>query len=139
MNLSSDMSLIATLVILFITGLIGGLSPCTLPTVAFVVAYVSGKQNNSKKRAFTLSLFFILGIAFMLSILGVFAGLLGNLLIKTDILNYIIGFILVVMGLWMLKVFDFNSGNSKFDNYNPKKGSGILGEIGYVKNMVSCD
>lgn len=127
MNLSSDMSLITTLIVVFITGLVGGLSPCTLPTVAFVVAYVSGKQNNSKKRAFILSLFFILGIAFMLSILGVFAGFLGNLLIKTDLLYYIIGFILIIMGLWMLKVFDFSNGSSKFDNLNPKKGSGILG------------
>jgi cytochrome c-type biogenesis protein len=127
MILNGDMSLIATLMVVFSAGLIGGLSPCTLPTAAFVVAYVSGKQDNSKYRSFTLSLFFILGIAFMLSILGVFAGIAGHMLIRANVLNYIIAFILIVMGLWLLKVFDFSGGGSKLDKFNPKKGSGALG------------
>jgi cytochrome c-type biogenesis protein len=127
MNLTAEMSLIGILTIVFFTGLLGGLSPCTLPTAAFVVAYVSGKQNNTRQKAFTISLFFILGIAFMLSILGVFAGILGNILLRANILNYIIGFILIVMGLWLLKVFNFSSSNSKLDKYNPERGSGALG------------
>lgn len=127
MNLSPDMSLTIILSIIFSTGLLSGLSPCTLPTAAFVAAYVSGSQSSSKQRAFTLSLSFILGIALVLSMLGMFAGLLGNILLKTDILNYIIGFILIVMGLWMLKVFDFSSGSSKLDSFSPKRGSGAIG------------
>ena len=111
MNLSGDMSLIATLLIIFSTGLISGLSPCTLPTVAFVVAYVSGKKDTSRKRSFALSLSFILGISLLLTILGIFAGVMGNLLLRTNILNYIISVVLIIMGLWMLKVFDFNSTN----------------------------
>jgi len=128
MNLNIDSSLISILLIVFSTGFIGGLSPCTLPTIAFIVAYVSGNTTYSKKRGFILSLFFILGIAFMLSILGAFAGLLGNVLLKTDLLNYIIAFVLILMGFWLLDVFNF-SGNGVDFKHSPKKGSGVLGSF----------
>jgi cytochrome c-type biogenesis protein len=126
MHISSNASLITTLIIIFTTGFLSGLSPCSLPTVAFVVAYVGGKQEYDKKKGFILSFSFVMGIALVLSVLGIFAGLLGNLFIKTNILNYIIAAILVIMGLWMLKVINFNINDIELKN-NPKKGSGVLG------------
>ena len=125
-NLSVDATMLATLAIVFSTGFLSGLSPCTLPTVVFITAYVSGEKVNSKKRGFILSLVFILGIAFMLSLLGVFAGYMGKIIANEQILNYIIAAILLVMGLWLLKIFKFNP-NYSFTKISPKKGSGILG------------
>jgi len=125
-NLDASTTLIATLAIIFSTGILSGLSPCTLPTVVFVTAYVGGEKVSSKKRGFILSLAFILGIALMLSMLGIFAGLIGNILNNTKLLNYIIAGILFIMGLWLLKVFKFNI-NYNFSKYSPKKGSGIIG------------
>jgi len=126
MGLNTNANLITTLLIIFTTGLLSGLSPCTLPTVVFVAAYVSGRQDYSKKKGFVLSLAFVLGIAFMLSILGMFAGLVGNILMNTRILNYIIAGVLLIMGLWLLKVFEFSSRKELFQP-TPKKGSGMLG------------
>jgi len=126
MNLSGDMSLITTLLMVFTTGALSGLSPCTLPTVAFVVAYVSGKRDYSKKNGFVLSLLFVLGIAAILSVLGMFAGLLGNMLLQSKLLNYLIAIILILMGLWMLKVINFTVKETNF-NHRPKEGSGALG------------
>jgi len=91
-----------------------------------VVAYVSGKRDYSKKKGFILSLFFVLGIAAILSVLGMFAGLLGNMLLQSNILNYLIAIILILMGLWMLKVVIFTVKESNF-NHGPKEGSGALG------------
>ena len=125
-NLSVDTTLAATLAIVFSTGFLSGLSPCTLPTVVFITAYVSGEKISSKRRGFTLSLVFILGIAFMLSLLGVFVGLIGKIIANTQILYYIIAAILLIMGLWLLKVFKFKP-NYSFSKISPKKGSGILG------------
>jgi len=125
-NLDINATLIATLAIVFSTGFLSGLSPCTLPTVVFITAYVSGEKVNSKKRGFILSLSFILGIAFMLSLLGIFAGFMGKIIANTQILYYIIAAILLIMGLWLLKVFKFIP-NYSFSKINPKKGSGILG------------
>lgn len=126
MGLNTDANLIITLLIVFSTGLFSGLSPCTLPTVVFVVAYVSGRQDYSRKKGFVLSLAFVFGIALMLSILGMFAGLVGNILMNARILNYIITGVLLIMGLWLLKVFEFSGGKELF-HPTPKKGSGILG------------
>lgn len=125
-NLSADATLAVTLAIVFSTGFLSGLSPCTLPTVVFITAYVGGEKVNSKKRGFILSLAFIIGIAFMLSILGVFAGFMGKIIANEQLLYYIIAAILLIMGLWLLKVLKFNP-NYSFSKINPKKGSGIPG------------
>ncbi|WBW98126.1 cytochrome c biogenesis CcdA family protein [Oceanirhabdus sp. W0125-5] len=119
-------NLITILFFVFSTGLISGLSPCTLPTVAFVTAYVNGKQNHSKKSGFIISLAFTLGIAFMLSILGIFAGAVGAILKDIKVINYVIGIILLVMGFWLLKIFEFDFNNKTF-NIIPKRDSGIIG------------
>jgi len=125
-NLNADATLLATFAIVFSTGFLSGLSPCTLPTVVFITAYVGGEKVNFKKRGFILSLAFILGIAFMLSLLGIFAGFIGKIIANAQILNYIIAAILLIMGLWLLKVFKFIP-NYSFSKLTPKKGSGILG------------
>lgn len=125
-NLSADATVAVTFAVVFSTGFLSGLSPCTLPTVVFITAYVSGKKINSKKRGFILSLAFILGIAFTLSILGVFAGFMGKIIANEQVLYYIIAAILLIMGLWLLKVLKFNP-NYSFSKINPKRGSGILG------------
>ncbi len=125
-GLDLDANLLTTLAIIFSTGFLGGLSPCTLPTIVLVVGYVSGYRENSRMKGFILSLFFVLGIAFTLSILGAFAGAIGKILQNTKLLNYLVAAILGVMGLWMLKIFDFNTG---FDmkRLSPKSGSGAIG------------
>jgi cytochrome c-type biogenesis protein len=126
MGLSLDSNLITTLAVIFTTGLLGGLSPCTLPTVVLVVGYVSGYRDSSRKRGFFLSLFFVLGIAFTLSMLGAFAGLIGRILQSTTILNYMIAIILGIMGLWMFGVIDLNM-KYQLKGMTPKKGSGLIG------------
>jgi cytochrome c-type biogenesis protein len=126
MDLHLSQGLLPTLFIVLTTGIVSGLSPCTLPTVVFVAAYVSGKQNYSKKNGFILSLAFVLGIALMLSILGLFAGAVSSVLRDIKIMDYIIAGIFLIMGLWLLKVFEFSGGNKSL-GITPKKGSGILG------------
>jgi len=127
MQLGTDVNMIIMLLSVFSTGFIAGLSPCTLPTVVFVTAYVSGHQDYSKTRGFFLSLAFVMGIAVMLSLLGAFAGLVSNQLINTTLLNYFIALILIVMGLWMLKVISFDGSSMILNKFMPKKNSGIVG------------
>lgn len=126
MQIPTDVGFITLLAILFSTGLISGMSPCTLPTVLFVVAYVSGNKQQSKHKGFVLSLSFVLGIAFLLSMLGLLAGYIGHIFIDTKVFNYIIAAILIVMGLWLLKVIEWTGGSS-FLGIKPKRGSGAVG------------
>ena len=118
-------NLLITVILIFSTGIVAGLSPCTLPTAAFVAAYVSGKKDFSKKSGFVISLFFVLGITTTLTLLGIFSGILGDLLNNTTILNYMIATILIIMGLWLLKVFSFNF-NLPFSNKLPDKKRGLI-------------
>lgn len=124
-DFTTGSNLLITVILIFSTGIIAGLSPCTLPTAAFVVAYVSGKKDYSKKSGFMISLFFVLGIITTLTVLGVFSGIFGKLLNDTTVLNYIISVILLIMGLWLLKIFDFNI-NLPFSNKFPNKRNGFL-------------
>lgn len=126
MGFNLDSNIFAILAVVFTSGLLGGLSPCTLPTVVLVVGYVSGNHYASKRRGFLLSLCFVLGIAFTLSILGAFAGFVGEMLHDTVILNYIIAAVLCMMGLWMLGILDFHKDYS-MNGKGAKKQSGMLG------------
>ncbi|HYE83972.1 MAG TPA: cytochrome c biogenesis protein CcdA [Clostridia bacterium] len=125
-SLEMDANMLTTLIVIFSTGFLGGLSPCTLPTIVLVVGYVSGYRDNSKLKGFILSFFFVLGIAFTLSVLGALAGAIGNIMRNTRLLNYIVAAVLGVMGLWMLKILDFNKGFA-IKLPTPKKGSGAFG------------
>lgn len=126
MELSSDLTTWMTFGIVLSTGFLSGLSPCTLPTVIFVAAYVSGRTKYSKLQGFILSLSFVLGIAVMLSILGLFAGMVGTVFLNNSILNYIVAGVLIIMGLWLLKVFDFNFSTDLFQ-HKLRRGSGFVG------------
>jgi cytochrome c-type biogenesis protein len=126
LNISVDANIFLICGVIFLTGFLSGLSPCSLPTVALVVGYVSGKKNEKKSHGFIISLFFTLGIAITLTILGLFAGSLGNLLIKSKVLTYIIAAVLIFIGLWMLKLFNIGKG-SLMEKMHVKKQSGVLG------------
>lgn len=126
MELSMSAGFFATIALATSIGLVAGISPCTLPTAALVVSHVSGQANVSKIRGFLLSLMFITGIAFTLSLLGLGAGMAGDLLFSLPIFKFAVATILVVMGFWMLNIIKFN-GNTNILQITPERGSGLFG------------
>jgi cytochrome c biogenesis protein CcdA len=125
MDFQSAGSLVGLLAIVFGSGFLSGLSPCTLPTAVLVVGYVSRHEEKSVLKGFLLTLFFVLGIIFTLVLLGVFFSFIGSLL-TPKFLNYFLALILIVMALWMFRVFEFNKGSAG-NVFKVKKGSGYLG------------
>lgn len=123
--------------VIFSLGFVSGLSPCSLPTVALVVGYVSKNGNNGKSNGLFLSLYFVLGIAVVLTILGGLSGYLGGLLsqsktvfakgsIGLKIFLAVASMIFIIMGLWMLKIINFN-GINFMTKMQVEKGSGGRG------------
>jgi len=53
-------------------------------------------------------------------------GLIGKIIANTIILYLVISVILIILGLWLLKVLKFNP-NYSFSKISPKKRSGVLG------------
>lgn len=119
-------SLLSCLVITLSAGLISGLSPCTLPTILFVTAYVSSKGNTSKSRGLFLSLAFSTGIMLTVTLLGITAGYIGNMFMNSSLLNYITAAILLLMALWILDIITFR-GFAFGNGLKPQKSKGMLG------------
>jgi cytochrome c-type biogenesis protein len=125
------------LAVIFSLGFVSGLSPCGLPTVALVVGYVSKNGASGKSNGFFLSLYFVLGIALVLTILGGLSGYLGGLLsqsktvfakgsIGLKIFLALASVIFILLGLWMLKIINFN-GINFMSRMQVEKGSGGWG------------
>jgi len=91
----------------FVAGLVSGVSPCSLPTVALVVAYVGG-YGRGRARAFWLSAGFVLGLCLTLSVLGVVAALAGGLFAQFKVMNYVAVAVCLVMGLGLLGALPLN-------------------------------
>jgi cytochrome c biogenesis protein CcdA len=88
--------------LVFTGGLVSGLSPCTLPTVVFVVGYVGGYSHISRRRGFIISLAFILGLSLTLALMGAMAALIGALFLQSKVFWYVISGILIIMGANLL-------------------------------------
>ena len=125
------------LAVIFSLGFMMGLSPCSLPTVALVVGYVSKNGDRGKAQGFWLSLYFVLGIAAVLTILGGLSGYLGSVLwegksffaVGSIGLKSFVGLVSVIfiaLGLWMMKIVNFNGVNF-MGKMQVAKGSGGWG------------
>ena len=88
--------------LVFTGGLVSGLSPCTLPTVVFVVGYVGGYSHKSRKRGFIISLAFVLGLSLTLALLGAMAALIGALFLQSKAFWFVVSGILIIMGANLL-------------------------------------
>ena len=89
-------------------GLLTSLTPCFYPLIPLVIAYVGGRGERSKGRAFGLSSFFVLGLSVTYSALGAIASLTGMMFgqIQTSPWTYlIVGNIILLLALSMLDVY----------------------------------
>jgi len=67
------------LLLAFCGGVLASFTPCTYPMMPITVAFIGGKANGSRWRGFTLSIFYVLGMAVIYSALGAFAAMSGQL------------------------------------------------------------
>jgi len=87
--------------ITFLEGLITFISPCVLPLLPVYILYFAGDspQAGSKKTLIN-SFGFVAGFSVLFMILGIFAGTLGEFLIKYETaVNIITGAVVILFGL----------------------------------------
>jgi cytochrome c-type biogenesis protein len=126
-SLDFNLSIAAIVVLIFMSGLLSSLSPCTLPTILFASAYVTSETTKKTLQPFITGLFFVLGMITVLTSLGYFASMIGLLLNNTTFFHYIIAFVLITMGLWLLKVIQFSTSSTLMSRLTFTKGWGYLG------------
>lgn len=89
--------------LVFVGGLASGLSPCTLPTIALIVAYVGG-YGKGHYRALSFSLAFVLGLSLTLAAIGFMTALAGGLLRDNSMMTLVAAGVCLLMGLGLVGV-----------------------------------
>jgi len=104
----SSKSFILSLLGFFVSGLLLSLTPCVLPMLPILSGIIISSNAKNAKR---LTLFYVLGVCSTYTILGVIAGITGNLLSSSlQNTNFIIisSFLFVVLAASMFDFFQFS-------------------------------
>lgn len=90
--------------ITFLEGLMSFLSPCMLPMLPVYVSYFAGNADQKRANLYR-SLAFVLGFTLLFSLMGLFAGTLGSLLLCYQRwVNLVCGIVVILFGLSYLEI-----------------------------------
>lgn len=98
----------------FTAGILSFLSPCVLPLIPSYVSFITGLSiddvQRSRRVTLTHSLLFIAGFTIVFLVLGATATMLGQMLVRhRDWVGRIGGVLVIVLGLYLLGVFDIGA------------------------------
>jgi len=95
-------------ILVFAAGFLASLTPCVYPVIPIIMGYVGGRSGGRKLKGFILSLFFVLGLSLVYSLLGVIAAKTGSLIgvsFQNPFVVTFIAAIFIVMGLSLAGLF----------------------------------
>ena len=126
-------------VTVLLEGIISFFSPCVIPLLPLYMGYLAGNAKEKtkdgkiiykRKKVFLYTLFFVLGISMSFFILGLSFTTLGSFFKEYKTIIAIIGgIIIVILGLFQLKIINFKSlqKEKKLNiNINPNKMNPIV-------------
>lgn len=104
-----EASMLLSIATAFIGGVLTSFTPCVYPMVPVTAGFVCANNiGGSKWRSFSLSVFYVAGVAFVYASLGVFAATTGKFFgeVSTSPLAYfLVSNVIILFGLGMLEVF----------------------------------
>lgn len=106
---NSEFSLIF-LLISFLGGVLSSISPCSLGMIPIIVGYVGGFGDSDKFKTFLQLLSFVLGLSVVLSAIGIFCAITGNVFSSIGGSYWVLflASLIMVFGLSMLGVIELN-------------------------------
>jgi thioredoxin:protein disulfide reductase len=114
----------------FIGGFLTSLTPCVYPMIPITLAVIGAQASGGERKGFVLSLFYVLGISFTFSALGVAAAKTGSLFgsfSQHPAVQVIMSAVFFFMGLSMLGVFVLQMPASLAGKLRGKKRGGYAG------------
>jgi thiol:disulfide interchange protein DsbD len=123
--------------LVFLAGFLTSLTPCVYPVIPIVMGYIGTRSGKNRLKGFYLSIFFVLGLSLVYSILGVIAAKTGSLIgisFQNPLVVVIIAAIFIVMGLSLAGLFEIPvpasiSSGARKGYRNEIVGSLIIGGI----------
>ena len=94
----------------FLGGVISSLSPCTLGILPIIIGYIAGYSKKNAFKTFVQMSFFIIGMAIVLTSLGLICAISGKILLNkyAEIFALIVNGIIFIMGLNLLGLLEFH-------------------------------
>ncbi len=122
---------IFSVITVFISGILTGLTPCVYPLYPLVIAFVGGRNLKGKLDAFVLSLFIIAGLALSFSLLGILSAKSGSaigMLTHTPPFLISVSLIFFVMSLSMFGAFEIKFPSSLLQKFQRKR-EGVMSAL----------
>ena len=150
-NMLKQDSLLLTLVAFFFGGLLLSFTPCVFPMYPILTGIIVGAGNNDSKplttkKAFTLSFFYVQGMAVTYTLLGIVVALAGaqfQAMFQHPYVLIALSVLFIFLALSMFGVFNLALPAS-WQNYlnqlsNKQKGGSILGVVmmGVISGLVA--
>jgi len=94
------------MLLVFIGGIFSSLSPCTIGMLPIIMGYALGKTHHATRKTVGQVICFVLGLCFVLTILGILAAGAGKVLgfYSNPAFGLILSSLIMVMGLDLLEV-----------------------------------
>lgn len=101
---------IIMLLVSFLGGLLASVSPCSIAMLPIIIGYVGGYSEGNTIRTLIQMLFFVLGSSIVFATIGVICAITGKVFVSFAPAYFILilASLLMVMGLNILGVLDFN-------------------------------
>lgn len=127
----------------FLGGFLTSFTPCVYPVIPIIMGFVGTRTGGSKLKGLYLSIFFVLGLALVYSIFGIFAAMTGSMLgisFQNPVVVYIIAGIFIVMGLSMAGFFEIPVPTSISSRVQKGHKSEIIGSmiVGGVAGIIAA-
>ena len=149
-NMLKQDSLVLTLVAFFLGGLLLAFTPCVFPMYPILTSIIVGAGNTSTplttKKAFTLSFFYVQGMAVTYTLLGIAVALAGaqfQAMFQHPYILFSLSILFIFLALSMFGLFNLGLPAS-WQNYlnnvsNKQKGGSITGVIsmGVISGLVA--
>ena len=106
---TSEFSIIFLLVS-FLGGILSSISPCSLGMIPLVVGYVGGYSDTNKFKTFIQLSSFVLGLAVVLTIIGIICALTGNVFASFGGAYWVLflASLILIFGLNLLDLIELN-------------------------------
>lgn len=124
--MQSTNSFFVLLVISFLGGVLSSISPCSLGMLPLIVGYVGGYGDSNKFKTFIQLSSFVLGLAFVLTIIGIICAVTGSVFSALGGAYFVVflASLILIFGLNLLGLVELNL--SPIVKKFPKGNSGSL-------------